>query len=390
VSVATIKQAILEQGGWLRLFEAVAPELQHAVTAHRRRVSAHVSCPVHGSRRGERGDGFRLFADADRTGGGVCNSCGQKSDGIGLLSWVWGVSTTDVLRRLGQVLDGASPPRRSASLPRPVIAEPAAPDPAQEARAWRALHGLFAAALPLSHADAGLARCYLQGRGLRPRPLLAEPDLRFHPFLYATDEDGNSLGRHPGLLAAFRAPDGRLLTLQRTFLLPDGRRNRDLPKLTLRLPPGVSMAGGAIRLGRPHCGRLGIAEGWETAGAARQLSGIACWATTGWALLEAWEPPADVIHVDIWADNDTNHRGQRSADALADRLIATGRHVTVHLPAKAGHDWCDVALAGQEAGQPWRLPGGDSVSVPLALDLIETETRRTETTGRRRDNEEFA
>jgi len=352
MSVATIKAAVLRQGGWLRLFDAVAPELAPAVTAHRRRASAHVSCPVHGSRHGARGDGFRLFADADQTGGGVCNSCGQRSDGIALLAWLWQASTADVLRRLGPVLEGAAPST-------PIVARPQAsvalPDPADAARAWRAVRGLFTAALPLHHPDAGLARRYLEGRALRLRPFLAEADIRFHPALFAADERGASLGRHPGLLAGFRAPDGRVLTLQRTFLLPDGRRNRDVPKLTMRLPPGASMAGGAIRLGRPRNGRLGVAEGWETAGAARQLFGGACWATTGWALLEAWEPPDGVWRVDIWADNDGNRRGQRSADALADRLIASGYQVRVHVPQTAGSDWCDVALVRQEAGLPWRV-----------------------------------
>ena len=53
-------------GRWLDLLGALAPALENAL----HRVGRHVPCPVHGGT-----DGFRLFRDADLTGGGVCNTC---------------------------------------------------------------------------------------------------------------------------------------------------------------------------------------------------------------------------------------------------------------------------------------------------------------------------
>lgn len=361
MSVATIKRLIIEQGGWLRLYEAIAPELDAAVDAHRRRVSEHVTCPVHGTRRaGNRGDGFRLFGDADATGGAVCNTCGLKSDGLAVLAWLWRCSTAEVLRRVGQAIDSGMPSRRRTAFA-PLAGETVrrvdrrASD-AEDAARLRAVHGLYEAGLPLDHPDAAIGRRYLAIRGLDPRRFLGDADLRFHPSLHAYDRQGHWLGSHPGLLAAFRLPSGRLVTLQRTYLCADGTRNREFPKLAMRRPTSLEMTGGAIRLGAAHRGVLGVAEGWETAAAVRQMSGIACWATTGWALLEAWVPPPTVNTVLVWADNDESGRGQRSAATLAARLHASGLAAHVVVPPETGSDWCDVEECRQAGGGRWWPP----------------------------------
>ncbi|MGB5675668.1 MAG: primase-helicase zinc-binding domain-containing protein, partial [Gemmatimonadota bacterium] len=64
---------------WIEILGAVAPALEPALSHPGR----HVPCPVHGGK-----DGFRLFRDVDRTGGGVCNTCGSFHDGFALLMWV--------------------------------------------------------------------------------------------------------------------------------------------------------------------------------------------------------------------------------------------------------------------------------------------------------------
>ena len=68
-------------GQWLQVLAALVPELDAAIA----RKGRHVACPVHGGR-----DGFRLFKDAEYTGGGVCNTCGIFHDGFELLSWING------------------------------------------------------------------------------------------------------------------------------------------------------------------------------------------------------------------------------------------------------------------------------------------------------------
>ena len=62
----------LAHGQWLFILERLCPELGPAIA----RLGRHVPCPVHGGK-----DGFRLFKDAQQTGGGICNSCGAKADG---------------------------------------------------------------------------------------------------------------------------------------------------------------------------------------------------------------------------------------------------------------------------------------------------------------------
>jgi putative DNA primase/helicase len=350
MSIASLRKRILDEGGWLQVFAAVAPELEDAIAAHRRRSTSHVPCPVHGSRRGDRGDGFRLFDDANQTGGVVCNSCGHQSDGFSTLSWLWRVPVTEVLRRLGRALDlemERNVPRARKGASRRPMSRSADDLTAYSASAEtqrRTMRRLYEDSLPLGHRDASLGRLYLESRGLCERAFRACPDLTFHPSLLLFDDQGQ-WRRHPGILAAFRDPGGEIVTLQRTYLRPDdGCRNRDLPRLAMRVPPGSAMPGGAIRIGGPHLGRIGIAEGWETACAAAQISGLPCWAATGWALLEAWEPPGDVRHVVVWADNDASGRGQRSADTLASRLIGNGLDATVMVPPQPDTDWADVLL----------------------------------------------
>ena len=75
------------EGRWPEICAALAPQLVPAIE----RIGTHVPCPVHGGQ-----DGFRLFKDFPKSGGGICNTCGPKPDGFDLLAWVngWSFSTT--------------------------------------------------------------------------------------------------------------------------------------------------------------------------------------------------------------------------------------------------------------------------------------------------------
>jgi putative DNA primase/helicase len=70
---------------------------------------------------------------------------------------------------------------------------------------------------------------------------------------------------------------------------------------------------GAVRLGQPTNGELGLAEGLETALSATQLTGKPCWATLGADQLPKVAIPDGVRKVVIFADNDSNGVGQREA-----------------------------------------------------------------------------
>ena len=83
------------RGAWLSILDFLAPELERAIS----KPGRHIGCPVHGGK-----DGFKLFRDADLSGGGICNSCGAKPDGFSLLMWLRGWSFPDALKAVANVL----------------------------------------------------------------------------------------------------------------------------------------------------------------------------------------------------------------------------------------------------------------------------------------------
>lgn len=86
---------IAAKGNWLTIITALTSDMDKAV----KQIGKHVSCPVHGGK-----DGFRLFKDADNTGGGICNTCGAKSTGFDLIMWIndWDFKTC--LKAIGDYL----------------------------------------------------------------------------------------------------------------------------------------------------------------------------------------------------------------------------------------------------------------------------------------------
>ncbi|MDD2272987.1 MAG: primase-helicase zinc-binding domain-containing protein [Desulfuromonadaceae bacterium] len=92
--VSIIKMQVSNR--WLEILRDLAPALKEAII----KKGKHVPCPMHGGR-----DGFRLFNDADTTGGGVCNTCGFFSDGFSLLHAIHGWPFPETLRRVAQWLD---------------------------------------------------------------------------------------------------------------------------------------------------------------------------------------------------------------------------------------------------------------------------------------------
>lgn len=90
-------------GNWLAILATLAPHIEGAL----KRPGRHVGCPIHGGK-----DGFRLFKDVDQTGGGVCNSCGPKKDGISLLMWLCSWDYPSALSHVAGLL-GVEPESRS-------------------------------------------------------------------------------------------------------------------------------------------------------------------------------------------------------------------------------------------------------------------------------------
>lgn len=201
---------------------------------------------------------------------------------------------------------------------------------------------VWAQCLPLTPADPVAA--YLRRRGIDDVwPLPAA--LRLHPALPYWHE-GALLGAFPAMVAPLVRPDGRTVALHRTYLTPQGRK-ADVPSVKKLSGAAGPLAGAAIRLHELAGLCMGIAEGIETALAAGCMTGLSMAAAYCAGNLAAWQWPAGLQRLVIFADADA--AGQQAAETLRRRALAAGLRVELLAPTDAGADWCDVWAAREQA-----------------------------------------
>ena len=238
--------------------------------------------------------------------------------------------------------DGAAMTRQQRIEVGRQLAAAAAERESQQRCEWAAnaerIAELWSKCVPLVPGDP--VTLYLKSRGFGgvwPLPGL----LRYHralPYWH----DGRCIGTFPAMVAPLVGPDGRTVALHRTFLTRDGRK-ADVPsvrKLTAATGP---LAGACIPLFKPDRGRIGIAEGIETALAAWLLTGAPTVAAYCADNLTAYCWPAGVQRLMIYGDNDA--AGAAAAAALHERAQMSGLHAQVLTPTDPGADWCDVSAA---------------------------------------------
>lgn len=157
-------------------------------------------------------------------------------------------------------------------------------------------------------------------RYLERTPLGRKPDVRFFP----------------ALIAAVRMDIG-IVAIHRTFLDPVTASKADLSKPKRALG---QLGTGAVRLSEPLNGRLGLAEGAESALSAQTLVGIPCWATLGNERFGIVSIPESVTELHLFVDND------KGGDLALKRGMAAyaraGRTIIPHKPDRPGDDWNDA------------------------------------------------
>jgi len=293
----TIEQA---QGKWRGI-------LAHYGLTERQLSGKHTNCPMCGGT-----DRFRLD-DKNGTGSYICNGCGAGY-GMDLLQGITGMEFKHAAKAVDQIVGTvkAEPAKKEKSI--------------EEIRAdiKRIMAGT----------NRGDAMGYLASRGIT-----SKPDLRFHSGLEYF-QDGKLTGRHPAMIGMVLDAAGKGVAIHRTYLKKGGKADVETPrKMSAALAP---LAGCAIRL-YPVTGEImGVAEGIETACSAHDKFGIPVWSCINTTLLEQFTPPEGIKSVVIFGDHDANFAGQRSAFALAHRLVLKGINVDVQIPELPG-DWNDEA-----------------------------------------------
>lgn len=277
------------------------------------RHNEHRPCPLCHSK-----DNFR-FDDVDGRGTWVC-TCGA-GDGIKLAIEYTGKPFKEVASMIDEMVGNV----KADSIPaKPIMTD-------EQRR--NTLRDTYKATQPVQPGD--LVHRYLEARGVDE---LIYPDaLRFAPKL--RDGDG---GIRPCMVAMVSGPDGKPVSMHRTFLKSDGSGKAEMAS-PRKMMPGELPEGACIRLSEYVAGGpLGIAEGIETAMSASALYDMPVWAAINSAILKKWLPPDGCTEVAVFGDNDPKFGGQAAAWALAHRLAVKGIEVSVHIPERAGTDWNDV------------------------------------------------
>ena len=177
------------------------------------------------------------------------------------------------------------------------------------------------------------AKAYLESRGI----LAASPALRFHP---RTPLGPKGRARFlPAMIAAVSLDEGPI-AIHRTFLSTEasGKAAFEKPKRALG-----ALGEAAVRLFAPVSGKLGLAEGVESAMSAYALTGIPVWATLGNERFGLVSVPESVTELHLFVDHDAG--GELAASRGLAAYACDGRTIHVRKPSSRDTDWNDELTA---------------------------------------------
>lgn len=317
-------KAQISPGEYLTLFLGIHP----------RKPTGNVSicCPFHS----DRSPSLNICMN---TGKFYCFGCGASGgDVIDFHRRLTGCGFKQAVSELGMQPSYCPPPNQ----PERSISEP-------DEQLLKFMHNVWDNGSDLQRGDR--VDLYLRSRGLKIEHYPTV--LRVHSSLKYKHDDVD-YGFFPAMLAKVESNDGELVCVHRTYLSPVESGKAAVPKPKKLMPCAISGAtkGAAIRL-FPAANRLAVAEGIETALAFSQLTNLPSWATISAGGMEAVLLPKEVEEVIICVDRDLKGRGERSADLLAQRLLAEGRRVFKAIPpgellaGSKSKDWLDFLVEVQ-------------------------------------------
>jgi hypothetical protein len=175
------------------------------------------------------------------------------------------------------------------------------------------------------------AKAYLESRGI----IAASPALRFHP---QTPLGPKGRTRFlPAMIAAVSLDEGPI-AVHRTFLSGNAKAGFDKPKRALG-----TLSAAAVRLFAPASGKLGLAEGIESAMSAYALTGIPVWATLGNERFGLVSVPESVTELHLFVDHDAG--GELAASRGLAAHARDARTIQVRMPSSRDTDWNDELTA---------------------------------------------
>lgn len=172
-----------------------------------------------------------------------------------------------------------------------------------------------------------LAKAYLESRGI----LAVSSSLRFHP---RTPLGPKGRTRFlPAMIASVSLDEGPI-AVHRTFLSENG-----IGKAAFTRPKRAlgALREGAVRLFAPMDGKLGLAEGIESAMSARALTAIPVWATLGNERFGLVSIPESVTELHLFVDHDAG--GDLAAERGLAAYASDGMTIHVRKPSTRGSDW---------------------------------------------------
>ena len=189
------------------------------------------------------------------------------------------------------------------------------------------------------------AQQYLSSRGIHDLPAT---HVRFN------SEEKSNEGIFQSIWSIATDDRGAGCYLHRTFLVGEKKADIAANKKMTKLQDDnyLSFASSvAIRM-FPVSSTLGIAEGIETALSCKQIYGCNTWSTLNSNFLRKFRAPDGVIHLIIFADNDTNGAGLAAAFECGHRNILHNNDVeTVSIRWPEHGDFNDMLLDGAKVFQ---------------------------------------